>query len=103
MKTEVYSWRLSPELKAEIEDQARSESKSMSALLEELASDGLRARRRGRSSEAAARAALLKLVLPTLGTIRSGDPNLGSKVGQTVRARIARKLLEEVHASRRTD
>lgn len=103
MKTEVYSWRLSAELKAEIEDQARSESKSMSALLEELASEGLRARRRSGSGQATARAALLKRVLPAVGTIHSGDPNLGSKVSQTVRARIARKILDEVHASRRTD
>jgi hypothetical protein len=103
MKTEVYSWRLSADLKAEIEDQARSESKSMSALLEELTSDGLRVRRRGNSGQATARAALLKRVLPTVGTIRSGDPYLASKVNQTVRGRIARKLLDEVHASRRTD
>ena len=103
MKTEVYGWRLSPELKAEIEEQARSESKSMSAFLEELTSDGLRARRQGRANDAAERAALLKRVLPTVGTIRSGDPNLASQVSETVRARVARKLRDEIHASRRSD
>jgi hypothetical protein len=103
MKSEVYSWRLSAELKAEIEEQARSESKSMSALLEELASNGLRDRRRGRSGRAAVRAILLRRVLPTVGTIRSGDPNLASNVSRTVRARIARKLVGKIHAPRRTD
>jgi len=62
MKTEVYSWRLSAELKAELEGQARHESKSLSALLQEIASDGLRARRNGSSSDDAEQAAIRKRV-----------------------------------------
>lgn len=103
MKTEVYSWRLSAELKADLEEQARSESKPMSALLQELASDGLRARRNGRSNDANERAALLKRVMRTVGTIRSADPNLASKVKETVRARIARQHTKIPNAPSRTN
>lgn len=102
MKTEVYSWRLSAELKSSLEEQARSEHKSVSSLLEEIASDGLRERRNGHADDTAQRAALLKRVMRTVGTIRSGDPELASKVSETVRARIVRRRAEEGDASRRS-
>ena len=50
-KSEVYSWRLSPALKAELEAAARAEKIPLSALLERLALDWLKDR--GRSDDEA--------------------------------------------------
>ena len=36
MKTDVYSWRLSPDLKSELQEAARAERKSVADLLEEI-------------------------------------------------------------------
>jgi hypothetical protein len=39
MKTEVYSWRFSAHRKAELEEEARREGTSVSALLDRIAAD----------------------------------------------------------------
>jgi hypothetical protein len=103
MKTEVYSWRLSAHKKAALETEARRRRTSVAGLLDEITSKWFADRRNGKSDETAERKALLKRVMATVGTIRSGDPRLASKVSETVRARIARKYVPEVHASRRPD
>ena len=104
MKTEVYSWRLSADLKADLEEQARTEGKSMSVLLQELATDGLRVRRNGNGhDDEAQQAALHKRVMATVGTIRSGDPTLSTRAREIVRERILQKHIQESNASRRSD
>ena len=40
MKTEVYSWRLSPDLKDDLEEAARRERVSVSRLLERMTASG---------------------------------------------------------------
>lgn len=45
MKTEVCCWRLSKELKAELETEARRRKVSFSALVESLVRDGLAGRK----------------------------------------------------------
>lgn len=103
MKTEVYSWRISTELKGDLEEQARLEGKSLSALLQEFASEGLRVRRNGNGDNGAEQAALRKRVMATVGTIHSGEPDLASRAREVVRERILHKHLQESNASRRTD
>jgi hypothetical protein len=108
MKTEVYSWRLSIELKAGLEEQARSEGKSVSALLEELASDGLHARRNGQSDDEARQAAIRKRVTASVGTIQGNDPHRSEQAARLVREVIHRKHRKESDAlarrsRRRTD
>jgi hypothetical protein len=72
-------------------------------VLEQITAEWFATHRNGHADDAAERAALLKSVMATVGTIRSGDPMLASKVGETIRARILRKPNQESHASRRTD
>jgi hypothetical protein len=103
MKTEVYSWRLSVELKADLEEQARSEGKSVSALLEELASDGLRVRRSHPSDDEAQQAAIRKRAAAAIGSIRGGDPTRSERASELVREIIAQKHAKESRASRRPD
>ena len=101
MKTEVYSWRVSPTRKADLESEARREGTSVAELLEKITSDWLEQRRTSRNGEEAEQAALRQRVLATVGTIRGGDPTLASRAREVVRERIVRKYAEESRASRR--
>jgi hypothetical protein len=103
MKTEVYSWRLSADRKAMLEEEARREGTTVSALLDRVTGDWLAHRRNGHSHDDAAQAALRKRVMKTVGTIRSGDPTLASRAREVIREVILRKHLQESNASRRTD
>jgi hypothetical protein len=108
MKTEVYSWRLSAHRKAELEDAARREGTSVSALLERVTSDWLAEHRNGHADDDAKQAALRKRVMATVGTIRSNDPTRSARTSELVREIIYEKHLKESNAFsrrnvRRTD
>jgi len=103
MKTEVYSWRLSAARKADLESEARQEGISVSKLLEKITADWLAQRRNGHSKDDAEQAALRKRVMATVGTIRSGDPTLATRVRDVVRERILSKHLQESDASSGSD
>jgi hypothetical protein len=102
MKTEVYTWRLSAARKAELEGEARREGTSVSKLLERITADWLAQHSNGHSADDVEQAALRKRVMATVGTIRSGDPTLATRVREVVRERILSKHLHEPHASRRS-
>jgi hypothetical protein len=103
MKTEVYSWRVSAQKKAELASEARREGTSLAELLERITAEWLRKRSNSRNGDAAEQAALRRRVMATVGTIRSGDPMLATRARETVRERIQRKQAQEANASRRTD
>jgi len=101
MKTEVYSWRLTAQKKAELETEARRERTSLAKLLDQITADWLTARRNGHADDEAEQAALKRRIMTTVGTIRGGDPSRSERAGQLVREIIARKHAKESHASRR--
>lgn len=101
MKTEVYSWRVSADRKAELESEARREGTSLAGLLEQITANWLEERRAGRTGDEAEQAALRKRVMATVGTIRSGDPTLSSRAREVVRSRILEKHLKESRAFHR--
>lgn len=103
MKTEVYSWRVSAARKAELEDEARRERKSVAELLEKITSDWLQERRASRNGEEEEQAALRRRVMATVGTIRSGDPTRSQRTRELVREIIRKKHETESNASRRSD
>jgi hypothetical protein len=87
IKTEVYSWRISRELKGELEEAARSEEKSLAALLEEIAQGWLASSHRkgsARAREERLRADAAKFV----GAIEGEDPRRAETAGARVRSRI---------------
>jgi len=90
-KTEVYSWRLSPRLKTELEEAARAERKSLAELLEQIAREWLeRSHARDESDEQRTqrlRAAAMKFVGSLDGEISGRAENVRSEV----RARLARR------------
>jgi hypothetical protein len=98
MKTEVYSWRLSADRKAELEAEARREGTSLSALLDRVTADWLAERRNGHSDDEAQQAALRKRVMSTVGTIRGNDPTRSERTSELVREIIYKKHLKESNA-----
>ena len=103
MKTEVYSWRLDPDLKSDLEEQARTEGKTLSSLLEEFAWDGLRARHNGRPNDEAEQAAIRQRAASAIGAVRGTDPARSSRVSEVVREMIARKHAKRSGASHSSD
>jgi hypothetical protein len=103
MKTEVYSWRVSADRKAALEEEARREGTTVSSLLDRVTAEWLAQRRNGHSHDDAAQAALRKRVMKTVGTIRSGDLTLASRAREVIQEQILRKHLQESNVSRRTN
>jgi hypothetical protein len=98
MKTEVYSWRLSADRKAELEAEARREGTSLSALLERVTADWLAERRNGHGDDEAEQAAIRKRVMATVGTIRGNDPTRSARTSELVREIIYKKHIKESNA-----
>jgi hypothetical protein len=91
MKSEVYSWRLSPHLKTELEEAARAEQKSMAELLEQIAEDWLRGALDRGSSEEERQKRLREAAMKAVGTIESGRTDRAENARTEVRARIAHR------------
>lgn len=92
MKSEVYSWRLAPDLKDALEDAARRERVSVSRLLEQIAREWLKASAQTAAEDEEAEQARLRAVaMQFAGTIRGGDPDRAAEAGKRVRERLARK------------
>jgi len=98
MKTEVYSWRLSAERKAELEEEARRERTSLSALLDRVTADWLAERRNGHADDVAEQVAIRKRAMAAIGSIRGDDPTRSSRASELVREIIARKHEKESRA-----
>jgi hypothetical protein len=91
MKTEVYSWRLSPHLKAELEEAARAEKKSVAELLETIARDWLERSKVTDEDEEERQKRLHEAAMRCAGTIHGDDPNRAENARSLVRARIAER------------
>jgi len=91
MKSEVYSWRLSPDLKEDLEEAARRERVSVARLLERIAREWLKAGASAAESDEAKQARLRAVAMQFAGTIRGGDPDRAAEVSKRVRELLARK------------
>ena len=103
MKTEVYSWRVSAQKKADLESEARREGKSLAGLLEQITANWLEERRNSRNGDETEQAAIRKRVMATVGTIRGSDPTRSQRASELVREIIRQKHEKESNAFRRTD
>ena len=88
MKTEVYSWRLSPQLKRDLERAARDQGLPISGLLERISQDWLAEHRRKDEAEQARIRARVKRCI---GAIHGTDPHRSENVRQIVEEEIAKK------------
>ena len=72
--TEVYSWRVSAEKKAELESEARREGISLAELLDQATADWRRQRRNSRKGDNAEQSAMRERAAAAIGSLRGGDP-----------------------------
>ena len=100
MKTEVYSWRLSVQKKAELETEARRERTSLAKLLDQITADWLTERRNGHADDHAEQAAIKRRIMATVGTI-AGPRNGAETAREVVRQRISQRHAEESNRARR--
>lgn len=91
MKTEVYSWRLSPQLKTELEEAARAERKSVSELLEEIARSWLVKSKGLDQTEDERQRRVREEAMKFIGSLQGGNPNRAENARSAVRSRIARR------------
>jgi len=87
-KSEVYSWRLTPGLKAELEERAREEGVGLATLLERISRDWLRAKAAASSEDEREQARIKAAAMRAIGTLRSGDPELAEKARERVQERL---------------
>ena len=86
MKTEVYSWRLSADLKADLEAEARRQKKSVSALLAEFSRQGLRRGRKRKEADEAEQARLHAEVAKYIGSVEIGlGPYTNARIRESFR------------------
>jgi hypothetical protein len=88
-KTEVYSWRLTPALKASLEDAARRDRRTVSQVLEQIVTDHLSRPRRG--SDAATQRRLHVKARRYAGRIAGTDPYRAANARRLVRERLRRR------------
>ena len=88
-KSEIYSWRLSPQMKRLLEAAARREKQSISILLEKIVTASLQNGMVGQEEEELARQAKLHAaVMPTLGKLKSGQRDRSTRVRELVRRKL---------------
>jgi hypothetical protein len=90
-KSEVYSWRVSPELKSALEQEARKEGSSLADLLEKLAREWLEIRRRALANEEHGQERLHAAARTTLGAIRGGRPRRSEQARDLIRQRVRKR------------
>jgi hypothetical protein len=90
MKSEVYSWRLSRDLKDDLEEAARRERVSVSRLLERITREWLKTRTPADAHDEAEQERIRARAMRYIGSLRSGDPDLSEKVSARVRERLLR-------------
>lgn len=90
-KTEVYSWRLDPDLKQRLERAARAEKVSIGGLLDRIARDWL-GRHRLEEDEEALQRRLHAEAMKWVGSVRLGE---GPYTRERVRARVRARLMEK--------
>lgn len=90
MKTEVYSWRVSAELKSELEREARRKKVPVSAILDQAAREWLKGTRAAEDDEKEQRR-LHRAAEKFFGAIKGGDPMRSQRVSEIVGQRVREK------------
>jgi hypothetical protein len=91
MKSEVYSWRVSADLKATLESEARRRNLSLAQLLEQVTRDWLDDRQNRNQDDTAEQARLQAAARQWIGGISGDNPRRSEMVRDLVRERLARK------------
>jgi hypothetical protein len=87
-KTEVYSWRLEPQIKMALEAEARLQGRTLAEVLDSIAKQWLETRKQQNGDDDAEQARLHAAAAKYMGAISGGDPFASEKVREVVRKRI---------------
>lgn len=90
MKNQVYSWRLDAELKAALEEAARSSNTTISGLLEVIVTEWLRDQHTD-ESDSDFQGRLHKSAMQCFGAINGGVPSRSANAREAVRDRMKRR------------
>ncbi len=91
MKTEIYTLRLSRDLKVALESQARRENASVAALLDRGARELLQKSGAQSSSDDAEQLRLHAQARKSIGSIAGANPHRAESARSLIRERLARK------------
>ena len=94
-KSEVYSWRVTPETKAALEHVARDERSSIGRVLERIVGEWLAARTRGADGDEAEQARRHAAAARALGTIRGGNRQRSEQARALIRRRLRQRRAGE--------
>jgi hypothetical protein len=87
-KTEVYTWRVSPTLKADLEEAARAGRHTVAQLLDEIVTEHLQGAHRRRGSEADQQRRLHLRAARFAGRMAGTNPRRAEKARDLVRTRL---------------
>lgn len=87
-KSEVFTWRLSADLKASLEEAARSGHRSVASLLDEIVTDRLRDVGRGDQDDSERQRRLHRRAARLAGRISGSDPSRAERATALLRARL---------------
>lgn len=94
MKTDVYSWRVSTEVKATLEEEARLSGVSVAAILDRITRDWIEQRRRASGDDDREQTNIRERALRVVGTVAGDDPYRAERardlVGRKLRDRRAK-------------
>jgi len=96
-KSEVFTWRLSPELKGALERRARKEGRSVAGLLDRVVQDWLRNGKSDADDEAE-QERLRREAAKYLGALSGGNPRRAETARETIRERL--RQAHEGHRAR---
>ena len=91
MKTEVYSWRVSPERKAALEAEARRHGQSLAELLERITADWLETQRCAREDEESEQRRIRAAAASSIGFRSSGDPHRAKNARELIRQKLRQR------------
>ena len=89
-KSEVYSWRVHPELKARLEDRARSEGTNLARLLERITREWLASAPDDLDDEEEQRQ-IHRAAAKCIGKLHGGDPLRAQEAGKRVREKLRQR------------
>ena len=89
-KTEVYSWRISPELKNLLEEAARAEGQSLACLLERITTAWLE-QQKAEAIDADIQEHIRNEAMKYVGSVRGEDPLRAQQASQRVKAILLEK------------
>jgi hypothetical protein len=91
MKTDVYSWRVSPARKAALEEAARVERTSVAKVLDRATDEWIRIRERSGGGDELEQARLRRAALRFFVALHGSDPDRSREARLRVRAKLARR------------